>query len=182
MNKDDKDLVRECLEGSRRSFEEIVEKYYKVVYRLAFRLLHNDDDAQEITQTVFIKAYENLNSYNPKFKFFSWLYRITVNEALNYSKKQSYTEKLSDEYSTTEANPDEMYDKSELGDKIQFALMELDMLYRVPVVLKHFLDYSYKELSEMLGVPEKTVKSRLFTGRQQLKDILIKNKVYKNDR
>lgn len=182
MNKDDKDLVSECLKGSRKSFEEIVEKYYKVVYRLAFRLLHNEDDAEEITQTVFIKAYENLYSYNPKFKFFSWLYRITVNEALNYSKKQSYTEKLSEEYSTTEANPDEIYDKSELGDKIQFALMELDMLYRVPVVLKHFLDYSYKELSDMLGIPEKTVKSRLFTGRQQLKDILIKNKVYKNDR
>jgi RNA polymerase sigma-70 factor (ECF subfamily) len=182
MNKDDKDLVKECLEGSRSSFEEIVEKYYKVVYRLAFRLLHDKDNAEEITQIVFVKAYENLSSYNPKFKFFSWLYRITINEALNYSKKQSYTEKLNEEYITTEENPDEIYDKSELGDKIQVALMEVDMLYRVPVVLKHFLDYSYKELSDMLGIPEKTVKSRLFTGRQQLKDILIKNKVYNNGR
>ncbi|HEX9252885.1 MAG TPA: sigma factor-like helix-turn-helix DNA-binding protein, partial [Ignavibacteriaceae bacterium] len=57
------------------------------------------------------------------------------------------------------------------------ALMELDMLYRMPVVLKHFLDYSYKELSYLLSVPEKTVKSRLFTGRQLLKDILVKKRV-----
>lgn len=182
MSKDDKELVKECLEGSRSSFEEIVERYYKVVYRLALRLLHNNDDAEEITQIVFVKAYENLNSYNPKFKFFSWLYRITVNESVNYTKKQSYTEKISEEYSTSEENPDAIYEKTELDDKIQVALMEVDILYRVPVVLKHFLDYSYKELSEMLGIPEKTVKSRLFTGRQQLKDILIKNKVYKNDR
>jgi RNA polymerase sigma-70 factor (ECF subfamily) len=65
-----------------------------------------------------------------------------------------------------------------MGEKIQDALMELDMLYRLPIVLKHFLDYSYKELSYLLDVPEKTVKSRLFTGRQLLKDILIKIKVF----
>lgn len=178
MDTDDKVLVQECLEGSRKSFELIVEKYYKTVFRLSFRILHNSDDAEEITQTVFIKAFENLDKYNPKFKFFSWLYRIAINEALNFSKKQSYTEKLNDEYSTNEENPDQIYDRSELGEKIQVALLELDMLYRVPVVLKHFLDYSYKELSDLLDIPEKTVKSRLFTGRQLLKDILIKNKVF----
>jgi RNA polymerase sigma-70 factor (ECF subfamily) len=177
MNKDDKDLVRECLDGSNNAFKEIVEKYYKVVYRLAFRILQNTDDAEEITQTVFVKAYENLNTYNSSYKFFSWIYRITVNETLNFSKKQSFTEKISEEYSLIDEKPDEIYDRCELGEKIQEALMEIDMLYRLPVVLKHFLDYSYKELSYLLGVPEKTVKSRLFTGRQLLKDILIKNKV-----
>lgn len=178
MDTDDKVLVKECLEGSRKSFEIIVEKYYKTVFRLAFRILRNNDDAEEITQTVFIKVYENLDKYNPKFKFFSWLYRIAVNETINLTKKQSYTEKLDDEYSANDENPDQIYDKSELGEKIQVALGELDMLYRVPVVLKHFLDYSYKELSDLLDIPEKTVKSRLFTGRQLLKDILIKNKVF----
>jgi len=179
MNTDDKVLVRECIDGSKEAYKEIVEKYYKVVYRLAFRILQNSDDAEEITQSVFVKAYENLENYNPNYKFFSWLYRITVNETLNFSKKQSFTEKINIEYSIIDEKPDEIYDRSELGEKIQDALMELDMLYRLPVVLKHFLDYSYKELSYLLGIPEKTVKSRLFTGRQLLKDILIKNKVYK---
>jgi RNA polymerase sigma-70 factor, ECF subfamily len=177
MDKDDKILVKECLEGSKKSFEEIVEKYYRIIYRLAFKILQNKDDAEEITQVVFVKAYENLSSYNSKFKLFSWLYRITVNESLNFSKKKRYTEEISEEYSAYEEKPDEIYDKAELGEKIQDALMELDMLYRLPVVLKHFLNYSYKELSFLLGLPEKTVKSRLFTGRQLLKDILIKKKV-----
>jgi RNA polymerase sigma-70 factor, ECF subfamily len=178
MNTDDKILVKECLEGNKRSFEEIVDKYYKIIYRLAFRIIRNNDDAEEITQTVFVKAYENLNSYNSKFKFFSWLYKITVNESLNFSKRKSYSEELSGEYSTNEENPYAIYDKIETGEKIHDALMELDMLYRLPVVLKHFLDYSYKELSYLLDVPEKTVKSRLFTGRQLLKEILIKQKVF----
>ncbi len=182
MNREDVVLVKECLEGNRKSFEELVEKYYKVIYRLSFRLLHNRDDAEEITQSVFVKAYENLDSYNPKYKFFSWLYRITVNESINYSKKQSYSEEINDELRSNEEKPDEIYDRIETGEHIQNALMELDMLYRLPVVLKHFLNYSYKELSYLLGVPEKTVKSRLFTGRQMLKDILVKKRIYINDK
>ncbi len=178
MSKEDTDLVNECLEGNKQSFEELVEKYYKIIYRLALKIMRDTDDAEEITQIVFVKAYENLSSYNSKFKFFSWLYRITVNESLNLSKKRKYAEKLNEEIKADENNPDEIYNQTEMGEKIQDALMELDMLYRLPVVLKHFLNYSYKELSFLLGVPEKTVKSRLFTGRQLLKDILIKNKVF----
>ncbi len=177
MNEDDKELVSECLQGSKKSFEEIVNKYYKTVYRLTYRILHNNDNAEEITQIVFIKAFENLKSYNPRFKFFSWLYRITINETLNFTKKQSYLEKLNDEVKSVGENPDEIYGRNELGEKIEDALMEVELLYRVPLVLKHFMDYSYKEISEMLLIPEKTVKSRLFTGRQLLKDVLIKNKV-----
>lgn len=177
MNEDDKDLVKKSLQGSRKSFEEIVNRYHKTVYRLAFRILHDNDNAEEITQIVFVKAYENLGSYNPKFKFFSWLYRIAINETLNFSKKQSYLENLKDGYASEEENPDEIYGRNELGEKIENALMEIDLLYRVPLVLKHFMDYSYKEVSDLLAIPEKTVKSRLFTGRQLLKDILIKNKV-----
>ncbi len=178
MNVDDKDLVRESLQGSRKSFEEIVNRYYKTVYRLAFRILHDDDNAEEITQIVFVKAFEKLGSYNSKFKFFSWLYRIAINETLNFSKKQSHLVNLEDGYAADEENPDEIYRRNELGEKIENALMEIDLLYRVPLVLKHFMDYSYKEVSDLLVIPEKTVKSRLFTGRQLLKDILIKNKVF----
>ena len=181
MNSDDLILVKECLNGNNSSFEEIVEKYYKIIFRLAYKIIKDNDDAEEITQSVFVKAYESLSSYNPKFKFFSWLYRITVNESLNFSKRKSYTQEINEEYRTDDDNPDEIYNKAELSEQIQNALMELDMLYRLPVVLKHFLDYSYKELSYLLDVPEKTVKSRLFTGRQLLKDILIKNKVFEND-
>jgi len=177
MNSDDQILVTECLKGNKNSFEEIVEKYYKIIYRLAHRIMRNSDDAEEITQRVFVKAYENLGTYNSKFKFFSWLYRITLNESINFSKRKDFSEELNEKHKTTEGNPETIYDQTEINENIQNALMELDLLYRIPVVLKHFMDYSYKEIGTLLDVPEKTVKSRLFTGRQLLKDILVKKKV-----
>lgn len=170
-------LVSDCLSGKGRSYEIIVEKYNKIIFRLANKFVKDFDDAEEITQSVFVKAYENLKDYNPKYKFFSWLYRITVNESINFEKRKKSVEKISENFRSVNDDPDKIYDNNALSDVITDALMELDMLYRMPVVLKHFLDYSYKELSYLLGVPEKTVKSRLFTGRQLLKDILIKKRV-----
>jgi RNA polymerase sigma-70 factor (ECF subfamily) len=181
MEIDDNKLISRCLNGDRNAYEGLVEKYYKTIFRLAQKILRDFDDAEEITQTVFLKAYENLNSFNPKFKFFSWLYRITVNETLNYSRKKNYTKELNEDIIDEQDDPEKIYSRNERGEKIQDALMELDMLYRLPVVLKHFLNYSYKELSLLLDIPEKTVKSRLFTGRQLLKDILIKKRVSQDD-
>jgi len=174
---EDISLVNECLNGNGKAYEIIVEKYNKTIFRLAYRLVRDFDNAEEITQSVFVKAYEKLDTYSSKYKFFSWLYRITVNESLNFSRRKNYTTELDENYRADEDNPGELYDQAEISDKIQDALMEIDMLYRLPVVLKHFLNYSYKELSFLLDVPEKTVKSRLFTGRQLLKDILIRQKV-----
>ena len=181
MENEDNNLVNRCLNGDGEAYSALVEKYYKIIFRLAQKILKNYDDAEEITQSVFVKAYENLNKYNPRYKFFSWLYRITINETLNLSKKKSYSEEINENITSNEDNPGKTFDRIDLGEKIQDALMELDMLYRLPVVLKHFLNYSYKELSDLLGIPEKTVKSRLFTGRQLLKDILIKKSVFKDD-
>ncbi|HCY75796.1 MAG TPA: hypothetical protein DHV28_07725 [Ignavibacteriales bacterium] len=177
LENEDFKLVSDCLSGNGRSYEVLVEKYHKIIFRLANKFAKDFDDAEEITQSVFVKAYENLKDYNPKYKFFSWLYRITVNESINFEKRKKSVEKISENFRSVNDDPDKIYDNNALSDVITDALMELDMLYRMPVVLKHFLDYSYKELSYLLGVPEKTVKSRLFTGRQLLKDILVKKRV-----
>jgi RNA polymerase sigma-70 factor (ECF subfamily) len=170
-------LVSDCLSGNGRSYEAIVDKYHKIIFRLANKFVKDFDDAEEITQTVFVKAYENLKDYNPKYKFFSWLYRITVNESINFDKRRKNAVEISENIRSADDDPERTFDNNALSDNITNALMELDMIYRLPVVLKHFLDYSYKELSYLLGVPEKTVKSRLFTGRQLLKDILLKKRV-----
>jgi RNA polymerase sigma-70 factor, ECF subfamily len=170
-------IVSDCLSGNGKSYEILVDKYQKIIFRLANKFVRNFDDAEEITQTVFVKAYENLKEYNPKYKFFSWLYRITINESINFEKRRKSVEEISVNHRSDDDEPDRSYDNNELSDNIADALMDLDMIYRLPVVLKHFMDYSYKELSYLLGVPEKTVKSRLYTGRQLLKDILLKKRV-----
>lgn len=181
MKTEDSILVNDCLEGNGKSYEILVDKYHKIIFRLANKFVKDIDDAEEITQSVFVKAYENLKDYNPKYKFFSWLYRITVNESINFGKKKKNAEQIHENFSSAENDPAEMYDNNALGENVINALMELDMIYRLPVVLKHFLEYSYKELSNLLEVPEKTVKSRLFTGRQLLKNLLVNRRVLEND-
>ena len=84
--KDDAVLVRECLQGNPQAFGILVDRYQMVIFNLAYRICNNYNDADDITQTVFIKVYENLRKYKSRYKFFSWLYRIAVNEALNMVK------------------------------------------------------------------------------------------------
>jgi len=175
MDDEDYKLVRRCLDGDADSFGDIVDKYQKPVFRLAMRMVKNYDDAEDITQIVFIKIYDKLESFNPKYKFFSWLYRIAINETINYCKKKNKLDYIEENEKSGDKNPEEIYSELEIGEKVQSAIMQIDMFYRIPLVLKHFMNYSYKELGEILEIPEKTVKSRLFTARQLLKDILIEN-------
>lgn len=174
MEDEDNNLVTQTLSGNPKAYEKLIRKYHKQVFHIAGRLVKYTDDAEEITQSAFVKAYENLGSFNPKYKFFSWLYRIAINESLNFIREKRNSTEVTDEFQSGGENPGEILDQAENGRKIDNALMELDIFYRVPVVLKHFMDYSYKELSILLNIPEKTVKSRLFTGRQILKEILLK--------
>lgn len=177
MEIDDNVLVSECLKGNSDAFEGLFDKYEKPIFNIAFRLIKNFDDAEDITQTVFVNAYENLKTFNPKYKFFSWIYRSAINHSLNLISSQSRKEELNQNLITKEKTPEEIVNEIELSENIQDALGELDINYRIVIVLKHFISFSYEEISDILEVPEKTVKSRLYTARQLLKDILIKNKV-----
>jgi RNA polymerase sigma-70 factor (ECF subfamily) len=174
MEMDDRQLVQECLKGSKNAFEQLVDKYHKIIFNLAYRMTGQSDDAEDITQTVFIKIYDKLEIYNPKYQFYSWLYRIAVNESLNFLKaKRKYREVDSDMLSS-EKNPEERCMDNELGLRVQAAIMELEPRYRILILLNHFRYCSYKEIAQTLDIPEKTVKSRLYTARQLLKDIFLK--------
>jgi RNA polymerase sigma-70 factor (ECF subfamily) len=169
----DAELVRECLSGNPRAFEALVRKYEKPIYNVALRILRDPDDAMDIAQTVFVKAYEKLESFDEKREFFSWIYRIAINESINASKKA----RRQDEYESgvTAALPpsqEEQRNAEILSEEIERAIEVLTLDYRMVIVLRHFHDFSYQEIAEILDIPEKTVKSRLFTARQQLKDIL----------
>lgn len=171
----DAELVRECLEGDPRAFETLVRHYQQPIYNLALRMLKDPEDASDVTQTVFVKAYEKLSTYNPAHQFFSWIYRIGINESINLSKRA----KRLDEYesgvsASLRETPEDQFGDEVLSEAIGDAISLLKVDYRMVLVLKHYHDYSYQEMGEVLGIPEKTVKSRLFTARQQLKEILEK--------
>jgi RNA polymerase sigma-70 factor, ECF subfamily len=173
MNKDrDAALVKDCKLGNRQAMSKLVSKYQKPVFNAAYRILGNSDDAADITQTVFLKVFEHIDDYNPKFKFFSWVYRITINESLNQVKKQRQQEPLAGSEVSTWQSPAQSLESKTLYDRVQMALMSLNIEYRTVVIMKHLSGFSYQQISEILQLPEKTVKSRLYTARQSMKKML----------
>ena len=173
--RNDSMLVDQCLKGDNRAYETLVLRYEKPIYNLALRMVKVPEDAEDITQTVFVKAYEKLDSYNPAHRFFSWIYRIAVNESINFCKRSRRTDDYeSGVTGSDDETPEQRFRDGELSENIGIAIARLKMDYRLVIVLKHFHDFSYQEMSDVLQIPEKTVKSRLFTARQQLKVILEK--------
>ena len=172
---DDKDLVRRCLTGDTKAFEILLERYEKPVFNVALRMVANSDDAADVTQSVFVKAYEKLNSYDDHHKFFSWLYKIAVNTSLNLLEQKKRGDLLGNEDVAEEHSLDETIEAAERVEKLEDAILQLPVEYRIVIVLKHFQDLSYEEMGMVLELPESTVKSRLFTARQMLKDLLTKS-------
>jgi RNA polymerase sigma-70 factor (ECF subfamily) len=171
---DDAGLVKKCLRGDVKSFEILVDKYQKSIFNAALRLCNDSDSAEDITQSTFVKAYNKLDSFNPKYKFFSWIYRIVLNEALNYLAQKKKLSDLDDNIISGEKTPDQVAEQNEINDKIREALTRIDSNYRILIELRHFQDFSYSEIGDILKIPEKKVKSRLYTARQVLGKVLLK--------
>jgi len=169
---DDTKLIERCVNGDRTAFEALLVEYEKPVFNAAFRMLNNRDDARDVTQTVFLKVFENFAQFDPSRRFFSWIYRITLNESINWLGKENRLEPLLYETADEGKGPDDEVESARVSASVQASLMTINTDYRTVVILKHFLGCSYEEISDVLDVPEKTVKSRLYTARQQLKDAL----------
>lgn len=148
-------------------------RYQRVLFSVAHRMLGNYEDALDATQNTFVRAYQGLETYDPDRRFFSWIYRIGVNECLNARRARRPDEPLPEQIEAAPAGgPFQRVEAAERSDSIDAALAGLTEDHRLVVVLRHFADLSYTEMSEALGVPEKTVKSRLFEARQRLGDLL----------
>ena len=164
----DRALVRRFLEGQRDAAGALVDRYQQRLFNVALRMLGNVQDAEDVTQTVFLNAFLKLGTYDPRFRFFSWIYRMTVNESLNMIKRRKPTVTLDDafEVQAPGAAPDRA---AEAADQVGKALMGLKPDDRAVVVLSHFVSFSYQEIADVLEIPVRTVKSRLFTARERLR-------------
>lgn len=175
INDEDQALVRRFRDGDRDAFAELVVRYQRPIYNAAYRVLGNAEDASEITQGVFLKVTERLNDYDPRFKFFSWIYRISINESLNLLRRNRREQQLDDKIDLPEseyAGPEARMVAKQQSARVQTALMEMTVEHRVVLTLRHFSECSYSEMGHILELDEKTVKSRLFEARQRLRGIL----------
>ena len=171
VDTEDAAVVARCLAGERNAYEAIVSRYQRGLFNVALRMLGNYEDARDATQNAFIKAYEHLDSFNPDQRFFSWLFRILKNECLNVLRGRRPSQPVS--LGLPAGNGADPVEVRERHQAVQAALLALSMEYREVVVLRHFTDLSYDEIAAMLGIPAKTVKSRLYTARQQLGEMLV---------
>jgi RNA polymerase sigma-70 factor (ECF subfamily) len=167
----DRVLVRRYLDGDRDAAGALVDRYRQRLFNVALRMLGDVQDAEDVTQTVFLNAFDKLGTYDPEYRFFSWVYRMTVNESLNVLKRRKRNVTLEDELAipATGASADRA---TEVEDRVGRALMLLKPDDRAVVVLKHFVAFSYERIAEVLEIPVKTVKSRLFTARERLRHAL----------
>ena len=163
--------VAQCLHGDLTAFEPLVRKYERVLFAVSLRLVGDYEDARDATQAAFIRAYEALDRYDPNRKFFSWIYRIAVNECLNVKRGHHPRGPLADEADTRDG-PFEAVDRMETRARVEAALKALTFEYREVIVLRHFADLSYEEIAEAVSAEPKTVKSRLFSARQRLAVLL----------
>jgi len=152
----------------------LVDAYGRAIFNLAYRMVNDHEDAQDLTQTVFIKAHEKLGTFSRQNRFFSWIYRIAINESLNLLSRRKRQGELDETLESGRPGPDENVEASQEEAMVRSALMDLSPEYRQVIVLRHFQDLSHREIGQLLHLPEKTVKSRLHTARERMAAALHK--------
>lgn len=182
---DEEGLINKASKGDAAAFEALVTKYEKGVYNLAFRLVSDRDDAMDIAQEVFLKAYQALPRFRGDSRFSTWIYRVCVNASLDHLRRKqkmaSYsldeplsfkespvTREIEDESGSVE---DSVETKS-LGQAVLAVLRDLEPQHRVIILLSDVKGYSYQEIADILGLCMGTVKSRLHRSRNMVRKLL----------
>jgi RNA polymerase sigma-70 factor (ECF subfamily) len=171
----DQTLLQRYRNGDASAFRQLVVRYERPMYNAAFWVLRNTDDARDVAQTVFMRVAERSDEYDPNYKFFSWIYRMAVNEALNLLRRNDREVALDDDADFPDeenADPLRSVQDGQRSRELRSALMKMSVTDRTVLTLRHFSELSYREIGDVLDLDEKTVKSRLFEARQRLKAML----------
>ena len=180
-------IVQRVLEGDTNAVEELVLEYEKKVYNVALRMLNNSEDAADMTQEAFIKAYNSLSGFRGDSKFSVWLTRIVSNLCLDFlrSRNRRPTVSLSMEdedgedvqldIADTSQSPEQLLERSLTRESVRRGLQSLPEDYREILLLREIQGLSYDEIAAALDIEVGTVKSRIFRGRKKLCDYLIKD-------
>jgi RNA polymerase sigma-70 factor (ECF subfamily) len=174
----DLELIGRTQQGDTAAFDELMMRYSKAVYRLAYSFVRNHADAEDISQEAFIRAWRAIARFDPKYRFYTWLHRITVNLCMNHFRRQKRIrfEPLPGGEPGAEwqdlPDPKGDDDAGELRRALDRAMMALPPEQRAVLVLRARDELSYSEISKALGIPVGTVMSRLSRGRAQLRERL----------
>ncbi len=182
---DEASLVAQARQGGAEAFNELAERYQRKIFRLAQHITQNPEDAEDVLQETFLKAYEHLPDFHGDSKFYTWIVRIAVNEALMKLRKRKWDktvwldepvntgdDTVAREIAVWEDNPEQRYSKEELRDILDKAVNSLAPAYRTVFVLRDMEGLSTEETAQTLDLSISAVKSRLLRARLQLRDKL----------
>lgn len=167
----DIELVDRVLAGDASAFTVLVRRYQGPLYNAAYRVTGHAEDARDVAQSAFLKVAQHLDEYDRRYKFFSWIFRIAVNEAINLVDRRRPEDPMQDgvEFEgPVDDGPEARYARRQRSDLVQQALAALSPQDRAVLTLRHFAECSYEEIAEILVLEEKTVRSRLHEARRRL--------------
>jgi len=171
-------LIERASKGDQKAFSELFYEYKEMVYRVVYKLLGNSEETNDAVQQTFIELYKSLPGYAGKSKFTTWLYRIAVNVSIQFFRKRRTRDKNQpfnpEIHADSTSENDNPLEKKELRKQIEEALASLHIRKRTVVVLHDIENRTMEEISDIIGVPVGTIKSRLFYGREELKKKLEK--------
>jgi RNA polymerase sigma-70 factor, ECF subfamily len=184
----DQELVRLCLRNDERAARELVERFERPVFSLVCRMVRDRELAEDLTQEVFIRTFNNLRRYDRSYKFSSWLFKIAYNLTVDHLRKKqvktismhgapdAVTSERQEATSLTlesgEESPDAVVEARELAGHLEDAIAKLRPEYRTAILLRHVEGRPYEDISDIMGVPLGTVKTYIFRARRELRDLL----------
>lgn len=185
-------LVKKAVKGNNEAFGELILKYENFVYNIVYHAINNKDDAFDVSQEVFIKAFRALKNFRGDCKFSTWIYKIALNASKDYIREKSKYKMISlsewtdEEYSerppdiveeSVNAIPEEAYDRNARCESVREALANLSEDHKNVIVLRDIEGYSYEEIAEMLEIEIGTVKSRINRARNAVREYLIERNI-----
>lgn len=185
MKLEDENLISRFLGGDSSAFDALVRKYRDRVIYIAYRVVQDQDEAVDVSQEVFVKVYRSLSRFSGKSSFYTWLYRITTNLAIDHRRRSKRILEFRDELKTEDdesetplvaraSDPRDSAVGEELEKRIHEEINELPEHHRMVILLRDVEDYSYAEIAEILGCSIGTVMSRLHYAREKLQKKLQK--------
>ena len=187
-------LLSQAREGDTQAFGELVRRYESKIFRLAQHITQNREDAEDVLQETFLKAYEHLNQFQGQSKFYTWVVRIAVNQALMKLRRRKTDKSVSldetidtgedtivREIAAWDEDPEQRFSREEIGQILESAIQGLEPPYRSVFVLRDMEDLSTEETAEALGLSVPAVKSRLLRARLQLREKLTRQFKRKGD-
>jgi RNA polymerase sigma-70 factor (ECF subfamily) len=173
MSEREKELITKAKNGDEKSFEVLMQENYQKIFRLAFRLLRNEEDAYDLTSDTFIRAYHNLKNFRGDSSFYTYLYRICLNQGINLLKKRKKMESIPVRQETPNASgPLEEHKNRRLKEAIEGALSHLSPRERAVFVMRQYEGFSSQEIADLLRMKEGTVKATYSHAIMKLRQLL----------